>query len=115
MENNININDIIWYFKLLDDDYYGRPICGISELKCAKIKNCYNESTYHNLILEHYELDNGDKISNLGYRIYTSENEAIKDYNNSVKQQIHICEEYIEKFKCFKKELEDKIINERAL
>ena len=115
MRINANIGDEIWYFKLLNDDYYGRPINGVSNLKHAKIIKTYEESTYHNLILSHYELDNGEKITDIGDQIYLSENEAIIHYNDCVNHQIKICDENINKLNEYRKELENKLISERAL
>ena len=112
---NANIGDEIWYFKFLNDDYYGQPINGVSDLKHAKINNFYEESTYHNLILVHYKLDNGEKITDIGYQIYLSENEAIQQYNNAIKQQLNVFDEHINKLNKYRKELENKLISERAL
>ena len=115
MRINANIGDEVWYFKFLNDDYYGRPINGVSDLRYAKIIKIYEESTYHNLILSHYELDNGEKITDIGDQIYLSENEAIQHYNNAIKQQLKIFDEHINKLNEYRKELENKLISERAL
>ena len=112
---NANIGDEIWYFKFLNDDYYGQPINGVSDLKHEKNNNFYEESTYHNLILVHYKLDNGEKITDIGYQIYLSENEAIQQYNNAIKQQLNVFDEDINKLNEYRKELENKLISERAL
>ena len=115
MRINVNVGDEIWYFRLLNDDYYGRPVSGISELNHSKIIRCYEESTYHNLILIHYKLDNGENITDIGNQIFVSEREAIQHYNNAIKQQLKVFDEHINKMCEYRKELENKIINERAL
>ena len=61
----INNNDFIWYYKFLNDDYYGRPISGISELKRNKVKDIKYESIYHNATKTIYELDNGESINEI--------------------------------------------------
>lgn len=115
MRINININDEIWYYKLLDNNYYGRSISDISELKHGIIKNIYEESTYHNLDLMHYEINNGDKITDLSWYIYTNENVAIQNYNESIYHQISLCDSEIKKLNDIHLELEHKIIKIKAL
>ena len=111
----INNNDFIWYYKFLNDDYYGRPISGISELKRNKVKDIKYESIYHNATKTIYELDNGESINDITWMVYDNEDIAIQHYNNSINQQIRVCNEHINKLELIKKELENKIIKEKLL
>lgn len=106
----INIGDYVWYFRQFDDDYYGKPIRGISELKYGKVVNIANETTYHNLIYINYSLDNGETISNIVYTICLNENEAINKYNDCINNQIAICNNRINEIINMRKELESQII-----
>ena len=47
--------------------------------------------------------------------VYDNEDIAIQHYNNSINQQIRVCNEHINKLELIKKELENKIIKEKLL
>ena len=111
----IKKGDEIWYYKILNDDYYGRPVSGISELQHSIVTNITQEIAYHDLELIHYQLYNGENVTNIGCNIYTNEHDAIINYNNSIKLQCRICDEHINKIIELKQELESKLIKEKAL
>ena len=110
MVNNIIIGADIWYFKYLNDDYYGRPISGISNLKRSKIKDYTIENIYHNREMTTFKLENDEVISDLKYQIFSNEDEAIQAYNHELLNQIKVCESHIDKINEMKNELEDKLI-----